>query len=202
MNSFPFVTELLRVADLDEVMAIEQEAFSAPWSANLYRHEITRNELGHYLALRLKAGVADAGLLLGYAGFWLLVDEAHISTIAIRSGWRGYGLGEWLLLALLQEAVNRGAREATLEVRVSNRVAQGLYRKLGFQVVGHRKRYYSDNGEDALIMTLPGLLEPRVRAALAARREAAAARLRELAARLTEGKQEVSQRTQVRGDHD
>ncbi len=201
MNSLPFVTEPLRVTDLDEVMVIEREAFSAPWSANLYRHEITRNDLGHYLALRLNADGENAGLLLGYGGFWLLVDEAHISTIAVRSGWRGHGLGEWLLLALLQEAAARGAREATLEVRVSNQVAQSLYRKLGFQVVGHRKRYYSDNGEDALIMTLPGLREPRVRAALEAEREALAARLQDLAVRLVAGKGDVPDHAQVRGEH-
>ena len=183
MNRQPFFLESLQVTDIDDLMVIEQEAFSAPWSASMYRHEMTRNELGHYLALRFQANGSEPGLLLGYAGFWLLVDEAHISTIAVRTGWRGHGLGEWLLLGLLQKAIAVQAREATLEVRVSNVAAQGLYRKLGFEVVGRRKRYYSDNGEDALIMTLSSLQGSRARAALVAEQAAMVSRLEDLATR-------------------
>jgi [ribosomal protein S18]-alanine N-acetyltransferase len=187
MNRQPFFLESLQVTDIDDLMVIEHEAFSAPWSASMYRYEITRNELGHYLALRFQANGSETGLLLGYAGFWLLVDEAHISTIAMRSGWRGHGLGEWLLLGLLQKAIEVQAVEATLEVRVSNIAAQGLYRKLGFEVVGRRKRYYSDNGEDALLMTLSSLQDRRIRAALVAEQDATVARLEDLATRITSG---------------
>lgn len=198
MNAPPFIIEALRVADIDDIMVIEQEAFAAPWTANMYRYEVTRNELGHYFALRFHANGAGPGLLLGYAGFWLLVDEAHVSTIAVRAGWRGHGLGKWLLLGLLQEAIAIGAREATLEVRVSNAVAQGLYRGLGFQVVGRRKRYYSDNGEDALLMTLVRLQAPKVRATLDAEQKALAPRLAELAARIASGELGLSSENHIR----
>ena len=93
--------------------------------------------------------------MLGYAGLWLLIDEAHISTIAVAPEWRGRGLGELLLASLLERAISIGADVATLEVRASNLVAQNLYRKYRFTVVGVRKGYYTDNFEDALVMTTP-----------------------------------------------
>ncbi len=93
--------------------------------------------------------------VVGYGGFWLMVDEAHISTIASHPQWRGRGIGELLLVTMIDAAIEMGANAVTLEVRVSNSVAQDLYRKYGFERVGTRKGYYSDNGEDALIMTTP-----------------------------------------------
>jgi ribosomal-protein-alanine N-acetyltransferase len=105
----------------------------------------------------------------------MIVDEAHISTLAVHPKWRGRGLGELLLVALMEAAMLRGAAVATLEVRVSNEVAQGLYRKHAFVQVGRRKGYYTDNREDALIMTTPRLDEARFTARYAARKE----RLRE-----------------------
>ena len=94
----------------------------------------------------------DQHTLAGYAGLWLMVDEAHITTIAVRSEFRGRGLGELLLVSLAEIALDINARWLTLEVRVSNSVAQSLYRKYGFKPSGVRHRYYSDNQEDALIM--------------------------------------------------
>ncbi len=104
-----------------------------------------------------KARVAELPRLpvVGYGGMWLMVDEAHISTLASHPDWRGQGVGELLLLAMIDRAMEIGAEVVTLEVRVTNSVAQALYRKYGFQVAGRRKGYYSDNGEDALIMTTP-----------------------------------------------
>jgi ribosomal-protein-alanine N-acetyltransferase len=96
-----------------------------------------------------------ASPLVGYGGFWLMVDEAHISTIASHADWRRRGIGELLLIAMIDGATQVGARVVTLEVRVSNTDAQALYRKYGFDVTGSRKHYYSDNREDALIMTTP-----------------------------------------------
>jgi [ribosomal protein S18]-alanine N-acetyltransferase len=93
------------------------------------------------------------GLIVGYAGMWIMVDEAHITTIAVRDTWRGRGLGEVLLASLVGAASEGGANRVTLEVRVSNETAQRLYRKYGFREEGVRKRYYSDNNEDAYIMT-------------------------------------------------
>jgi ribosomal-protein-alanine N-acetyltransferase len=112
----------------------------------------------------------DASPVLGYGGFWLMHDEAHISTLAVRAGWRRLGLGELLLIALLDEARRLGAYRATLEVRVSNVAAQALYAKYGFEQVGRRKAYYSDNREDALILTTPEFDSPACQTLVNARR--------------------------------
>lgn len=93
------------------------------------------------------------GHIVGYAGMWIMVNEAHITTIAVRAGWRGRGLGELLLASLMEIASDVGAERVTLEVRVSNETAQNLYRKYEFRHVGTRPRYYSDNNEDAYIMS-------------------------------------------------
>ena len=95
--------------------------------------------------------------VIGYGGLWLMVDEAHISTIASHPDWRRRGIGELLLLAMIDSAAEIGANIVTLEVRVTNVPAQALYAKYGFEVVGRRKGYYSDNGEDAYIMTTPSI---------------------------------------------
>ena len=97
--------------------------------------------------------------IIGFAGMWMAFDEAHITTIAVEPARRGNGLGELLLIAMVDEAIARGANWLTLEVRVSNDSAQTLYRKYGFTVHGNRRRYYSDNNEDALIMWSPSLHE-------------------------------------------
>lgn len=104
--------------------------------------------------------------ILAWGGFWLMVDEAHIATIASHPQWRGCGLGQWLMVALMEAAQTRGARVVTLEVRASNALAQKLYEKLGFEITGYRRRYYRD-GEDGLIMTTPALAEPTMQARLA-----------------------------------
>ncbi len=95
--------------------------------------------------------------IVGYGGFWQLIDEAHISTIAAHPNWRRRGVGELLLIAMIDTAMEIDANVVTLEVRVSNTGAQALYRKYQFDVVGKRKGYYSDNGEDAYIMTTPSV---------------------------------------------
>jgi ribosomal-protein-alanine N-acetyltransferase len=98
--------------------------------------------------------------VIGYAGLWLGVDEGHITTIAVEPRSRGFGVGELLLNGLIDETAEMNAHVLTLEVRVSNIVAQSLYRKYGFTTVGERRRYYTDTGEDALIMTTPPLDDP------------------------------------------
>ncbi len=157
----------MTLADIDQVMEIEQVAFPAPWSARAYRYEITENDHSTMLVVRpaspdglrmrftRRLGLSKPGPVLGYAGFWLLVDESHIYTIAVHPNWRGWGLGELLLISLLDRGIELGARVATLEVRVSNQAAQGLYNKYGFEIVSRRKRYYTNNNEDAYIMTTP-----------------------------------------------
>ncbi len=175
-----YLIEPMRLGDLAQVMAIERASFRSPWSWRAYAFEITENE--HSTMLVIRPAAEEGNLLkrlrsrlrrappppvLGYGGFWLLVDEAHISTLAVHPRWRRRGLGEMLLLALLEQAQEQGAGRATLEVRVSNLAAQDLYRKLGFEVTERRKRYYADNNEDAYIMTTPPFDDPLFREKLA-----------------------------------
>lgn len=120
---------------------------------------------------------AELRSIVGYAGLWLMVDEAHITTIAVAPAARGQGVGELLLLALIDRAIAVGARWVTLEVRVSNQVAQSLYRKYTFKEMGVRKRYYSDNNEDALIMWTEPLDSPEFRRVLEENRRRLAERL-------------------------
>jgi len=154
----------MRLDDLPEVHAIERASFTTPWPDDAYRSEIQTNRLATYLVARLDDRV------VGFAGIWLMVDEAHITTFAVHPGHRRRGIGERLLLTLLDAAEERHAREATLEVRLSNVAARRLYEKYGFRPVGLRPRYYSDDGEDALIMTTEPLASPAMRERLARRR--------------------------------
>ena len=152
--------------DLPAVQAIERASFVTPWPNDAYRNELATNRLASYV-------VARAGdTIVGFAGLWVMVDEAHVTSFAVHPRWRRRGVGERLLLALIDIAVTRRAREATLEVRLSNMPARRLYEKYGFRPVGIRPRYYSDNGEDALIMTTDPLDTPALRARLAAIRVA------------------------------
>jgi [ribosomal protein S18]-alanine N-acetyltransferase len=157
--------EPMRLADLDEVQAIEQASFATPWPPNSYRSELETNRLAHYVIARID------GRVVAYGGIWLMVDEAHITTFAVAPGWRRRKIGERLLLALLDLATERRASEATLEVRLSNLPARRLYEKYGFRPVGLRPRYYSDNNEDALIMTTESLRVIGMRDRLARLRE-------------------------------
>jgi ribosomal-protein-alanine N-acetyltransferase len=157
--------EAMRLDDLDVVQAIERASFSSPWPPNAYRSELETNRLASYLVVRV------AGEIVAYGGMWLMVDEAHITTFAVHPAWRRQRIGERLLLAFLELAVVRGAHEATLEVRLSNLAARRLYEKYGFRPVGLRPRYYSDDNEDALIMTTEPLGDPPLRARMARLRD-------------------------------
>ncbi len=109
--------------------------------------------------------------IVGYAGLWLMTDEAHITTIAVNPDYQGYGIGELLLLGLIDRAQQIGARWLTLEVRVSNKVAQALYEKYTFKEMGIRRRYYSDNNEDALVMWTDPIESETFQSAVARHRE-------------------------------
>lgn len=192
----PYIVEPMQEQDIHEVMEIERQAFPLPWSMNTYLNELRNNQHSHYVVAR-QAGPAvepepwwrrltswSAGRgwtrrapIVGYGGFWLVVDEAHISTIASAPQWRGRGLGELLLLTMIEQGLRLGAHIVTLEVRVSNQVAQNLYRKYGFAVVGERKHYYRDNGENAYIMTVDNASGPEYVLQLQALRSALRARL-------------------------
>ncbi|KIL35738.1 alanine acetyltransferase [Cohnella kolymensis] len=132
--------------DIGMIVQIERESFTAPWSEEAFRTELTQNAFAKYMIMELDDKV------LGYGGMWLIVDEAHVTNIAIREQYRGQGYGKKLLREMMKTALWLGALRMTLEVRVSNERAQSLYRKMGFYPSGIRPAYYSDNREDALIM--------------------------------------------------
>jgi ribosomal-protein-alanine N-acetyltransferase len=146
----------MRVGDLPAIHAIEQASFRSPWPPNAYRSELETNRLANYLVARIDDEI------VAYGGMWIMVDEAHITTFAVHPAWRRQRIGERLLLAFLDIARDRHAAEATLEVRLSNLPARRLYEKYGFRPVGLRPRYYSDDNEDALIMTTSPLAEERM----------------------------------------
>jgi len=131
-----------RASPFDYGEKVRQDSLAYPSRASVPLNLISRIR-------RRRAGPAS---IVGYGGFWLMAGEAHISTIAVRPEFRRSGIGELLLVAMIDRATELGAKVATLEVRVSNTAAQSLYRKYGFRQVGLRRRYYSNN-EDALIMT-------------------------------------------------
>ena len=168
--------------DIEQVQAVERYSFSTPWSANTYRNELRNLSNSRYIVARASttppppreessnqrrgffssmlaalfgATVAEPSPypIVGYGGLWLSVDEGHITTIAVGPEYRGRGIGELLLNGLIDQAMSLNADLLTLEVRVSNVVAQQLYLKYGFRPFGTRPRYYTDNGEDALIMS-------------------------------------------------
>jgi len=139
----------MTAADIPLVMAIDRLSFANPWSESSYQHELAQNPAAHLSVLFVEPRV-----VVGYAAFWLIVDEAHINNLAVHPEWRGQGLGKRLLAHVLQQALAVNAVLATLEVRAGNLIAQNLYRHYGFVQVGRRKRYYRDNGEDALLWTV------------------------------------------------
>ena len=136
----------MNAGDLDAVTAIEAATFARPWSRQSFQQELERNVAARYLVAEKN------GQVVGYAGAWIILDESHITNIAITEAERGKGIGRKLTEALMQYRSNLGASYATLEVRVSNERAQHLYKSLGFVSVGKRKRYYEDNNEDAFLM--------------------------------------------------
>jgi len=166
MSDLPFVLDEMTVADIPEVMRIERRVFSAMWTSGIYRRELTANPWSHYYVLRPK--YPDLPPILAYGGVWQMDKSAHIPTIATHPDYQGRRLGSYLLLHLLIQGEALGCTEATLEVRASNYPAQKLYLRYGFEVAGIRYHYYNDNGEDALIMTLPKLDAEALRAELAA----------------------------------
>ena len=149
----PFSLRSLQPTDIPKVLTIENSSFPTPRKEAIYLYELTQNNLAHYQALvRLEASGEE--MLLGYAGYWTLPDEIHISTIAVEPALRGRGFGQLLLLNILFLSYDHEASLVTLEVRESNHSAQDLYRKYRFSEVGLRKGYYRDTGEDAILMTV------------------------------------------------
>ena len=169
----------MRLDDLPAVMRIEEAVFAGDaWTENIYRRDLA-NPDARYVVLERQPGPRE---VLGYAGFWMFGDEAHIMTLAVAPRWQGQGLGGWLILEVLELMETLGIQVCTLEVRMSNLRAQTLYASSGFQVTGRRRRYYEDNGEDALIMATPPLSSPEMRALRDERRRRLENRLQPLLA--------------------
>jgi ribosomal-protein-alanine N-acetyltransferase len=147
----PITIAFMKKEDMDQVMAIEQESFSMPWSKNLFLSEF-RSPLVSTLLVALAGG--QARTVLGYLVFWIVADEMHILNLAVRSENRQQGIARSLVLAGLIHAYAKGARRAFLEVRTSNTAAQRLYASLGFTGTSVRRDYYDSPVEDAVVMTM------------------------------------------------
>ena len=188
ISTRPYTIRPMYLHDIPEIMDIEQSSFPSSWPQTLYQRELKENRLAHYLVIEAAADTPDHPAMpvwfetlrhrlfggerprriMGFVGMWFMVGEAHIVTIAVEPAVRRQGLGEALLLAAIDLAMANDQDVITLECRVSNTAAQALYEKYGFHRVGLRRRYYSDNGEDALIMTTEALMSPAYQARLAA----------------------------------
>ena len=159
------VVDRMRLEDVPAVHEIERLSFRTPWPAYAFEQELRANRLARYV-------VARAGdRVVGFAGVWLMVDDAHVTTFGVHPDWRRQGIGRQLMLNVAELSVAIGARRMTLEVRASNEAAQALYHAFGFEIVGRRPHYYTDDGEDALVMTTPELAEPSMHAILDAERK-------------------------------
>ncbi|MGE5124053.1 MAG: ribosomal protein S18-alanine N-acetyltransferase [Acidobacteriaceae bacterium] len=142
--------------DVTRVHEIDVLSFSLPWPEKSYRFELTENPSTLALVGEIQLENSEPRLV-GMAVIWILVDEAHIATIAIHPAYRGQGYGKQLLAEVLRQSIQRGAHLATLEVRAGNQVAQKMYDQFGFSMVGRRIHYYRDNDEDAIVMTVKNL---------------------------------------------
>lgn len=144
--------ESMTELDLDQVMKIENKSFSLPWTRSMFEQELHLPN-SYLVVAKLNGEIA------GYAGFWQVLEELHLITLAVKAGYRCQGIAKKIMNYLLKQGLGMGLQRATLEVRVSNMAAQALYKKFGFEPVAIRKKYYADNQEDALIMWLENLAE-------------------------------------------
>jgi len=138
-------------ADVEAVHAIEAASFPTPWTQAMFLSELRENKVARYLVIQ------TAGEVAGFAGIHIILDEGHVTNIAVAPAYRGLGYGRLITLALMQYAANLGVSYLTLEVRKSNEKAKRLYATLGFTQVGLRKNYYPESGEDALLMACEDL---------------------------------------------
>ncbi len=139
--------------DVETVAELDKKCFPTPWTVSAYYTEV-HNPSAYYIIAE------QNGVVIGFAGMWCIMDEAHITTIGVEPELRGRKIGELVLVSLLDEALNRGVHRATLEVRRTNTVAQNLYAKYGFKTMAVRKGYYGNNNEDAFVMWTDDMCEP------------------------------------------
>lgn len=134
------------LTDLDRIIEIETRSFPTAWSRQAFQSELVENTFATYLVLDFH------GTVVAYGGMWNILDEAHVTNVAVHPDFRGHHLGETMMLGLMTRGRQLGARRMTLEVRRGNQVAQNLYQKLGFVQLGVRRGYYTDTREDAFIL--------------------------------------------------
>ncbi|WP_085993410.1 ribosomal protein S18-alanine N-acetyltransferase [Oceanobacillus senegalensis] len=140
------VIRKMEFTDVEQVLEVERASFTTPWTTDVFYQEIVDNHHAHYFVLEVDEKI------VGYVGIWIVVDDAQITNIAIMPDYRGQSLGERLFGFVIQLLQHIGAKRLSLEVRVSNIAAQRLYRKFGLVPGGIRKNYYTDSGEDAIVM--------------------------------------------------
>jgi len=143
----------MRMSDLAQVVLIDQLSFSLPWPESAFRYELIDNPRSFILVAEHSPS-DSAAQVVGVIVIWEVMDEAHIATLAVHPDHRRLGIASKLLVSALKIALTRGARTTTLEVRFKNEAAQALYQKFRFEIVGRRPRYYRDDNDDALIMTV------------------------------------------------
>lgn len=141
-----FTVEKMEEKHLDQVFEIEKTCFVTPWTYNSLKKELAENDLAVYLV------ALNGNEVVGYAGMWHVVNEGHITNIAVKEEYRRKGIGTMIMDRFIEYAYHRDMLGITLEVRISNTGAQRMYSKLGFKPEGFRKNYYSDTKEDAVIM--------------------------------------------------
>lgn len=144
---------LMTMEDVELVAELDRKCFPTPWSVSAYVTEV-HNPSGFYIVVK------EDDTIVGFAGQWLVMDEAHITTIGVEPLFRRKKIGESMLICLLDEAIRRGARRASLEVRRYNNAAQTLYKKYGFEAMAVRKGYYTNNKEDAIVMWVNDMKSP------------------------------------------
>lgn len=141
-----FIVRTGAAEDVDDIEALEQVCFTDPWSRESLLHELTENPMSTYIVAEYE------GKVIGYVGIWAILDEGHITNVAVSPEYRRMQVGSALIKTMLEATIKAGIGHHTLEVRAGNEPAKGLYRKFGFEEAGRRKGYYEDNGEDAIIM--------------------------------------------------
>jgi len=145
------IVRKMTVEDVPTAHEIDRLSFTLPWPERSLRFEVTDNPSARCWVAELD------GRLVGMLVLWMIIDETHIATVATHPGFRRQGIAQQLLVTALEQAYTEGALSALLEVRAENEAAQAMYHKFGFEVVGRRERYYKDNNEDAILMTLKRL---------------------------------------------
>lgn len=164
----------MQESDVPVVQEIEREIFTTPWPRNAYYRELSSRNTAHYIVLTREPEGDENGAeseIVGYGGMWRMYDEAHVTTIGVRHDQQHKGYGRIVFAALVQAAYDLGAKWVTLEVRVTNEVAMHMYEGFGFKVIGRRRGYYTDNGEDAIVMWSDSIYSPRFRQAFEANLE-------------------------------